>query len=90
MGRAERMFNHYEQEHAATVQSTEQQTAGVSDQSLQQFETRLTHNMSAQLAEITAKMESMIDTKLQNAMQKQEPINNNTPVNEPAQTKTEE
>jgi hypothetical protein len=67
MGRAERMFNHYEQEHAATVQSTEQ-TAGVTDQSLQQFETRLTHNMSAQLAEITAKMESMIDTKLQNAM----------------------
>lgn len=89
MGRAERMFNHYEQEHAATVQSTEQ-TAGVSDQSLQQFETRLTHNMSAQLAEITAKMESMIETKLHDAMQKQEPINNITPVNEPAQTKTEE
>lgn len=89
MGRADRMFNHYEQEHT-TVQSTEQQTAGVTDQSLQQFETRLTHNMSAQLAEITAKMESMIDTKLHDAMQKQEPINNNTPVNEPAQTKTEE
>lgn len=88
MGRAERMFNHYEQEHAATVQSTEQ-TAGVTDQSLQQFETRLTHNMSAQLAEITAKMESMIDTKLQNAMQKQEPINNTTPVTTP-ETKTEE
>jgi len=88
MGRAERMFNHYEQEHAATVQSTEQ-TAGVTDQSLQQFETRLTHNMSAQLAEITAKMESMIDTKLHNAMQKQESINNNTPVTTP-ETKTEE
>ena len=88
MGRADRMFNHYEQEHEATVQSTEQQ-AGVTDQSLQQFETRLTHNMSAQLAEITAKMESMIDTKLHDAMQKQEPTNT-TPVNEPAQTKTEE
>lgn len=87
MGRADRMFNHYEQEHAVTVQSTEQQ-AGVTDQSLQQFEMRLTHNMSAQLAEITAKMESMIDTKLHDAMQKQEPTNT-TPVNEPA-TKTEE
>lgn len=88
MGRADRMFNHYEQEHEASVQSTEQQ-AGVTDQSLQQFETRLTHNMSAQLAEITAKMESMIDTKLHDAMQKQEPTNI-TPVNEPEQTKTEE
>lgn len=89
MGRADRMFNHYEQEHEASVQSTEQTTGGVTDQSLQQFETRLTHNMSAQLAEITAKMESMIDTKLHDAMQKQEPTNT-TPVNEPAQTKTEE